>query len=111
MRRVCNEIGGISHKWFKIGVQLDIPHHTLKKFEKEDEPLPAAIDYWLKGNVDSSDVPVSWQSIVDALDSPYVQEPGLAEKIRKKYCTQEDVIEGEVLFKLPNQFSKPLKLL
>ena len=91
MRTVCNELGTVKFKWFKIGVQLDIPQYVLKQFEKdEDDPLSAAVDYWLKGNVTDSDLPISWKSIVDALKSEYVGERGLAESIRKKYCLQEE---------------------
>ncbi len=66
--------------WFKIGVQLGIPHSKLLEFEEMRDPLAAVIDYWLKGNVTESASPISWNSIVTALKSAYVGEPGLAAK-------------------------------
>ena len=81
---ICMELGEVAHKCFKIGVQLGIPRHILKEFEKEDDPLSAVIDYWLNGNVEG--VPVSWRSIVAALESSHVWETGLANKVSKKYC-------------------------
>ena len=78
------ELGKVAHKWFKIGVQLGIPLHKLKEFEKEVDPLSVIIDYWLNGNGEG--VPVSWRSVVAALESSYVDETGLAHRISEKYC-------------------------
>ena len=89
LMKVCDDLGTVKHKWKCIGVQLGIPHHKIKEFETEHEPFMASIDYWLRGNVE--DVPVTWQSIVAALKSTLVGEPGLAKRISKKY----QVGEGE----------------
>ena len=69
-----------------IGVQLGIPKNKLKEFKKEDDPLSEVVDYWLSGNVTESVVPISWKSVVAALKSGHVGEPGLAEEI----CTKHD---------------------
>ena len=90
LRVICNELGRVSLKWFRIGIQLGIPHYKLKEFEEERDPLSAIIEYWLNGNVlESAAVPISWKSIVAALKADSVGEPGLAEQIYKKYCQQE----------------------
>ncbi len=91
LRTICNALVRIETKWFRIGIQLGIPRSKLEKFKKdEDDPLSAVVDYWLQGNITESVSPISWNSIVAALKSEYVGEPGLAEKISKKYCEQED---------------------
>ena len=95
LRDVCDDLGDVKYKWFEIGIQLGIPRNTLKQFEKEADPLSAAVDYWLKGNAVESAVPVSWKSIVIALKSAYVGEPALAEKIDKKYCQQSFKEQGQ----------------
>ena len=82
------ELGEVTHKWFKIGVQLGISHSKLKDFEREVDPLSAVINYWLNDNVER--VPVSWNSVVEALKSKYVGEAGLANKIRMEYCQKQD---------------------
>ena len=81
-------MGVVAHKWFKIGVQLGIPYNKLKEFEKEDDPLSAAVNYWLSGNV--KEVPVSWSSIVAALESSHVGETGLANRIKTLQNTLQD---------------------
>ena len=70
-----------------IGVQLGIPHAKLLQFRDEIDPLSAVVNYWLRGN---AGVPISWKSIVTALKSEYVGEPGLAQRIYSKYCSIND---------------------
>ena len=66
------------------------------EFKNDDDPLTAAIDYWLNGNVEG--VSISWSSIVTALKSSHVGEIGLANKIKKKHCLEgEEGIVGETL--------------
>lgn len=90
-------MGQVKTKFIEIGVQLGIPHYKLLEFKKEDDPLSATLNYWLKGNVIKPVVPISWRSIVKALQSKYVGEPGLAEQIHQKYlCPQEDQ-KGQIL--------------
>lgn len=57
------------------------------------DPLAAAVDYWLKGNVEN--VSISWKSVAEALDSSFVGESGLAKRIRLAHCTQRKVDEGK----------------
>ena len=84
LRNISNELSTVKHKQYEIGIQLGIPRHNLEEFKKERDALSASIDYWLKENVE--EVPVTWQSIVNALTSPHVDERGLAQRIAKKYC-------------------------
>ena len=88
LRKIINELATVDYKWFKIGIQLGLPRHVLKRFEKDDDPLSAVIDSWLNGNADP-DIPISWSSIVDALKAKSVAEAGLAAEISEEYliCT------------------------
>ena len=90
MRIVCNALGSVKTKSLEIGLQLGIPRSKLMEFKKEDDPLSAVVDYWLQGNVLEPAIPVCWKSIVEALNSEYVGELALAEKISKKHCQEED---------------------
>ena len=87
MREVCNALATVKYKWFSIGVQLGIPRHKLKEFEKEANPLVETVDYFLRGNVEG--VPLSWDSIVTALKSSFVLEPALARRIQRMYSGKE----------------------
>ena len=84
LRTVCNELGEVKHKAYEIGNQLGIPLHKMKEFKQEGNLLSSSVDYWLNGNV--PDVPVTWKSIVTALETDFVGELGCALKISTKYC-------------------------
>ena len=85
MRLVCSELATVEHKILKIGVQLGVPNHKLKLFEKDDSPLlTAVVNDWLEGN--AVDIPVTWRSVVKALKDDSVGEIGLANKISEKHC-------------------------
>ena len=84
---ICEELAKVKHKWWVIGMKLHICYHKLKEFEeKEVDPLAAVINYWLNGNV--KDVPITWRSVATALESILVDESGLAQTIRDKYCPE-----------------------
>ena len=87
LKIICNELSEVKHKLYQIGVQLGVPRHKLKEFEKEADPMAASLDYWLKGNVIEG-VPISWKSVVNALCSGHVDERGLSNRISKKFCQQ-----------------------
>ena len=86
---ICNELGGVKHLYSAIGIQLGIPYSKLLQLKNEDDPLSAVVNDWLSGNVESS-MPISWETIVAALESPHVDEVGLADTIRKKFCQEKD---------------------
>ena len=78
-----NELITVAHKWFNIGIQLGIDYYTLKGFEQQHKDdlsrcLSEMLHCWLKGNGKSC---VKWETIVEALRSPSINETGLAEKI------------------------------
>ena len=83
LKRILNELSIVRYKQYQIGIQLGIPHHKLKEFEKEGDSFSAAIHYWLMGNVEGATV--SWESIVNALSSQHVDEKKLALEISSKY--------------------------
>lgn len=95
LRNVSSELSVARYKLYQIGIQLGIPHNKLKEFEKESDPLSASIVYWLKGNV--GNVPVTWQSIVDALSSPQVEEKKLSQEIAEKYCPPMEKGQGKLI--------------
>ena len=93
LRIICDALGSVRTEWFKIGVQLGIPRSKLLEFQGDPDPLSAVVDYWLRGNVTESDIPISWQSIVKALRSESVGEPGLADRITQIYCKEGDATD------------------
>ena len=72
-------------KWFQIGVQLGVSESKLRQIESDyhtlDRRFSEMISFWLNGN---TQVPVTWMSLVEVLDSCFVNEKGLANQLREK---------------------------
>ena len=92
------EIFSVRHKWYDIGVELNIPYHTLNVIEK-DHPnncadcLRKMLEHWLTRTTPAP----SWSGLVEALSSEPVGEQRLASQIQSKYCTTRDGPEDHAL--------------
>ena len=84
---LCNELGLLKYKAQEIGILLGISLGKLKEMKQDGDLFLESLDYWLRGN---TDVPVTWGSIVAALESDFVNELGCAKKIKRKYCQSEE---------------------
>ena len=89
---MTNELGSVMAKWFPIGVQLGIDQAKLQEIEinyrTADRCFSEVINFWLKGN---TPVAVCWKSLVEVLESPFVNEKGLARGLREKGGMSETV--------------------
>ena len=85
LRSITNEFGSVIDKWFQIGVQLGINESKLRQIESDyhtlDRRFSEMISFWLNGN---TQVPVTWMSLVQVLESRFVSEKGLANQLREK---------------------------
>ena len=85
LRSITNELGSVIDKWFQIGVQLGLSETKLHQIESDYPTVgrcfSEVISFWLKEN---TEVAVSWKSLVEVLESPFVDEKGLAKKLREK---------------------------
>ena len=82
LKAVTNALHSVCDKWYKIGVQLEVPIPNLKNIARDSmDPLCDILDYWMRNNPSPS-----WRHLVDALKAPSVGENRLAEEIEKRYC-------------------------
>ena len=85
LRSITSEFGSVIDKWFQIGVQLGISESKLRQIESNHYTVEICfsemIGFWLNGN---TQVPVTWNSLIDILESPFINEKGLANKLREK---------------------------
>ena len=92
LRNVTNELSSVIDKWFRIGVQLGLSEIKLKQIEADhhnvDRYFSEVIGFWLKGN---TQVPVTWESLVETLETPFVDEKGLAKRLKEKQGLMEPV--------------------
>ena len=85
LRSVTNELGSVVDKWFPLGVQLGLSETKLHQIEADhrttDRCFSEVVSFWLKGN---TQVAVTWKSLVKVLESSFVNEQGLAKRLREK---------------------------
>lgn len=86
LKNLLNILSPVESKWYEIGVQLGIHPSKLQTFELDyrncGRKFSETLVFWLGGNTDIS---VTWESIVNALNSPSVNEKGLALKVRDTF--------------------------
>ena len=88
LKALLNELHPVRASWYKIGLQLDIPHATLDCFKQnysdQTDLMCEVLKHWLDTAVDP---PPSWEAVVTALKSPIVDKKNTAEQLESKYCT------------------------
>ena len=85
-----NELHEVRAKWYHLGVQLnmrpsDLDPIQIQCLNNPDDCLLKLLSVWLT-RADPS--PPSWERVVDALSSPAIDRPTVAERIRRTYCSQ-----------------------
>ena len=90
LKTLVNELHEVRADWYDLGVQLEIKTHDLDVFRLENQNdtkkcLRQMLSLWLLHEIPS---PPSWERVVDALSSPAIDRPTVAERIRRTYCSQ-----------------------
>ena len=84
MSDLINELSSAIDKYYSIGIHLQISEEILKKIEKDhvetDRRFIEVLSHWLK----NSDT-VTWDAVIAALESPFVDHKNLAKTLREKY--------------------------
>ena len=82
----------MSHKWFSIGLELDVAEYRLKIIETDrqgvEERMRTMLDHWLNN---AYTVP-SWKVLVDALKAPTVGENRLAKELEDQSILGESEV-------------------
>ena len=90
LKCLYNELYPVSHKWFSLGVQLDVPMETLQHIEMEhkkvDRFLLEMLTVWLK----QTNPPPTWNILIETLESPSIGEKLLAQQLKDKHRPRQD---------------------
>ena len=91
LKTVFNALHSVSHKWFCIGLQLDVPVYHLNSIEANQhntqQQMCSMLEYWMNN---ATDPLPSWRVLVDALKAAAVGENRLSKKLLETYCSPED---------------------
>ena len=105
-----NELYEVRAKWYDVGVQLRMTTHDLDAIQTQYQNSPdmpnvclrQMLSVWLTKEVPS---PPTWQRVVEALSSPTVDKPRLAQRIRQTYCCSQEADSDPVKDKKPSFFT------
>ena len=95
-RRVRSAVYSVRHKWYDIGLELNISFRTLNAI-KADYPnncadcLREMLVEWLS----TTSPPPTWSGLVEALSSDPLGEKRLADEIHSQYCVADDTTHSE----------------
>ena len=109
-----NELQQVRDIWFSVGVQLNMPLADLRSIradfkDKSSDCLLEMLSVWLT-RTDPS--PPSWERVVDALSSPAIDRPTVAERIRRTYCSQSsDTATDTESFLSPKEIASEMEKL
>ena len=88
----------IRAKWYHIGVELGLPVGTLNAIRTQFTDLTDCVTEmctkWLQGTHPSP----TWNDLIKAVESPFVGENCLAQKLRNTYCQG---IKADITFRQP----------
>jgi len=91
LKTAFRALHSVSHKWFSIGLELDIPVSELTIIEKDRlgvvEQMRTMLNYWLNN---ATDPLPSWQILIDALKAATVGENSLVKDLEEIHCSPED---------------------
>ena len=86
LRFLHRELHPVSHKWYSLGIQLQIPIGTLKCIEIENRQLTNCLLEMLTVWLQCTNPPPTLSVLIEALESSPVEERLLAQQLRDKYC-------------------------
>ena len=100
---LTQELTGVERNWEKIGLGLGLEEYHLSRIRAKHSTshncMGEMLRFWLLNLVPQPDgfIP-TWRNIVDALRSPRVGDPQLADQLEAKYCPSEFINNNILLY-------------
>jgi len=86
LKDVHEELIGVSHKWYDIGLQLNLPVGTLDRIREQYSDPQTRLREILKSWLVSVDPYPTWRALVKVLKRRAVEEHSLADELKAKHC-------------------------
>ena len=80
------ELIGVSHKWYNIGLQLNLPVGTLDKIREQYPDPQTCLREMLKTWLVTVNPYPTWRTLVKVLKRRAVEEHSLADELKAKHC-------------------------
>ena len=86
LKDVHEELISVSHKWYDIGLQLNLPVGTLDRIREQYSDPQTRLREILKSWLLSVDPHPTWMALVEVLKRRAVEEHSLADELKAKHC-------------------------
>lgn len=74
-------------QWYEIGLMLGLSHNYLDGLKLSSNPNPVKLSMVLQSWMNKMPSPVTWTTIINAMESPIVGYESIADKIHKHLQT------------------------
>ena len=85
---LTQDLSGVKQKWYEIGEELRFSV-TLDNIRIKYSDPDVCLKELLRKRLEKGRSVITWRNIVDALRSPDVGDPQLADQLEAKYCPSE----------------------
>ena len=89
MKDLTSVLSEIAYDWRSIGESLEVPFGELKSIQYDSRP-DAKLSDTLQKWIDMRTRPVTWETLLDVLETPPVNKPRIADTVRE-YLARTDV--------------------
>ena len=72
----------IAHKWYNVGIGLDVRDGVLMSLDYSNDSYRTKLSSVIQSWLDTQSTPVTWETVVSALESPIVNDRAVAAKLR-----------------------------
>ena len=74
----------IDYEWYNIGLCLCVDWKVLESLKHSSGPLYYKLKKVIESWKDTKPSPVTWETVIDAIESPFVNNKEIANRIRQK---------------------------
>ena len=90
MKDLTSVLSEIAYDWTSIGESLEVPFGELQSLQYNPRPDASKLSDTLQKWIDMRTRPVTWETLLDVLETPPVNKPRIADTVRE-YLARNDV--------------------
>ena len=84
---LCRLLSNIRHKWYDIGLSLQVRHNVLDDLKHNLRDNDYKLFAVIHNSLTSQSSPISWETVIAAIESPIVNDKETADLIRQYLST------------------------
>ena len=86
---LCCLLATINHKWYEVGLAFRISDDVLEGLHLERDNNMTKLSKVIKKWIDTKSSPVTWETVISAIEGPIVNNKNKADEIREYLITSK----------------------